>query len=86
MVDVELGTTNGKYNQVDGVHRDNEIKLEWSNLSYSVKMKDHDNNGVILTKQLLHPMSGCAQPGECLGIMGTSGAGEHNILMIILRV
>ena len=49
------------------------VKLEWSNISYSVPVGDKEN---IEMKTILHPISGSAKPGELFAIMGTSGAGK----------
>jgi ABC-type multidrug transport system ATPase subunit len=52
------------------------ISLEWVNIGYSIKKTG-------LEKTILHPMSGRADPGEMLAIMGTSGAGKTTLLDIL---
>jgi hypothetical protein len=44
------------------------ISLEWSNISYVTSAKKDKES-----KMLIHPMSGCALPGEMLALMGSSG-------------
>ena len=55
------------------------IKLEWSNVHYSVAQKDTPGD----LKTILHSLSGEALPGELLGIMGTSGAGKSTLLDVL---
>ena len=56
------------------------IKLEWSEISYSVNVGDKDKYDM---KTILHPISGSAKPGEVLAILGTSGAGKSTFLDIL---
>ena len=53
------------------------ISLEWNAISYKSVAKDKTE------KILIHPMSGSAQPGEMLCVMGTSGAGKSTLLDIL---
>ena len=57
------------------------IKLEWSDITYSVAVKK--GKDVLERKTLLKPMSGEALPGELLAIMGTSGAGKSTLLDVL---
>ena len=72
-VDLEAGKmeTDVTANQQDS------IGLEWENISYTTSGKDD------VKKTLIHPMSGCANPGEMLALMGTSGAGKSTLLDIL---
>ena len=48
------------------------VYLEWNNVSFSVPQK-----------VLLHNMSGHAEPGRLLAIMGSSGAGKSTLLDVL---
>ena len=54
------------------------IGLQWNNITYSSTATKNDPG-----KVLIHPMSGVANPGELLAIMGTSGAGKSTLLDIL---
>ena len=51
--------------------------LTWTDIEYSVQVVNNNTNESekVVTKSILHPMSGEAYPGELLAVMGTSGAG-----------
>ncbi|CAG9329368.1 unnamed protein product [Blepharisma stoltei] len=52
------------------------LKLEWKKISYHVKIeKDY--------KEILKEVSGTANPGELLAIMGSSGSGKTSLLDIL---
>ena len=57
------------------IHKD-KIQLSWDNLSYFVKTKG-------TRRQILKEVSGYADPGEVLAIMGSSGAGKTSLLSMI---
>lgn len=61
----------------DAANLQESIGLEWENISYTTSDKDG------MKKTLIHPMSGCAIPGEMLALMGTSGAGKSTLLDIL---
>ena len=52
------------------------IMLSWENISYTVKSK-------LGTEQILKDLSGFANPGEILAIMGSSGAGKTTLLNVL---
>ena len=49
------------------------ISLQWNNINYTTIDKEGKE------KKLIHNMSGNANPGEMLCIMGTSGAGKSTL-------
>ena len=53
------------------------ISLQWNNIDYTAVGKEGKE------KKLIHNMSGNANPGEMLCIMGTSGAGKSTLLDIL---
>jgi ABC-type multidrug transport system ATPase subunit len=53
------------------------INLEWTNVSYCTIGPKGEK------KTIIHPMSGHAEPGKMLAIMGTSGAGKSTLLDIL---
>lgn len=53
------------------------INLEWTNVSYCTFGPKGEK------KNIIHPMSGHAEPGKMLAIMGTSGAGKSTLLDIL---
>ena len=53
------------------------ISLQWNNINYTTIDKEGKE------KKLIHNMSGNANPGEMLCIMGTSGAGKSTLLDIL---
>ena len=57
------------------IHKDR-IQLSWENLSYTLKLKQD-------SRKILKEVSGYANPGEILAIMGSSGAGKTSLLSII---
>lgn len=72
------------------------IQLEWKDIKFEVthrapvpkdaKFKDKLNNFFRKQKKIiLHPMSGHVSPGECLAIMGPSGAGKTSLLNILAQ-
>jgi ABC-type lipoprotein export system ATPase subunit len=72
------------------------IQLEWKDLSFEVKVKAAVPNGVRFPASLkymfrktertiLFPMSGHVSPGECLAIMGPSGAGKTSLLNVLAQ-
>ncbi|OMJ89051.1 hypothetical protein SteCoe_8875 [Stentor coeruleus] len=54
----------------------NRILLEWSDLAYSVKQKKHRT-------KILKGVSGFANPGQILAIMGSSGSGKTSLVSIL---
>lgn len=58
------------------------MNLTWEKIHYAVSIKDPETKGAMKQKIILHSMSGKAIPGEILGIMGSSGAGEFFSLYI----
>lgn len=59
-----------------------EILLEWKDVKYAVHIKDTKNK-TEYDKEILHGMSGFANPGQFLAIMGSSGAGKTTLLNIL---
>ena len=59
-----------------------EILLEWQDVKYAVHIKDTKNK-TEYDKEILHGMSGFANPGQFLAIMGSSGAGKTTLLNIL---
>ena len=56
----------------------NEKTLEWSNIGFSVEIKDEKKK--IVKKVLLSSNSGVVNGGQIIGIMGGSGAGKSTLL------
>ena len=65
--------------------RSDRVLLEWKDISYSVHAAEIDDgsDGVAAEKVLLHPMSGVAEPGKLLAVMGSSGAGKSTLLDVL---
>ena len=67
--------------------RTDRVLLEWKDISYSVQAAEvedgSDEKGVAAEKVLLHPMSGVAEPGKLLAVMGSSGAGKSTLLDVL---
>lgn len=57
------------------------VCLKWTDVVYSVDIKDKD--GTQTTKEILHGVSGYANPGELLVIMGPSGAGKTTLMNLL---
>ena len=57
-----------------------QMGLRWDNVSFSVP----DGDGG--TKHILSDISGSANPGELLAIMGPSGAGKTSLLNALARL
>lgn len=55
--------------------------LEWSNINYTVAINVDDKSAT--SRTLLSSMSGRANPGEILAIMGQSGAGKSTLLDVL---
>ena len=63
------------------------MRLTWKNVSYSVKVKptNRERKQLNITtkyveKRILVKESGYVNPGECLFIMGPSGAGKTSLM------
>jgi ABC-type multidrug transport system ATPase subunit len=63
------------------------MRLAWKNITYSVNAKPSNDEIMIKNitdktyeKMILHNESGYVSPGECLFIMGASGAGKTSLL------
>lgn len=83
---IALGNINSKqYSSIKQVDNDGHISaepsyavfqkgftLEWSNLTYSIKTVTKEE------RQLLKNVSGVANSGQILSILGSSGAGKHD--------
>lgn len=54
------------------------LTLEWTNLSYSHTSHNH-------TTEILKNLSGFANPGQILAIMGSSGSGKTSLLSILSK-
>lgn len=72
------------------------IQLEWKDLHFEVKVRaDPPDNASFPTRirylfkkekrTILFPMSGHVAPGQCLAIMGPSGAGKTSLLNILAQ-
>ena len=56
--------------------RKQRVQLSWENLTYTVKLKGK-------SREVLKSVTGYANPGEILTIMGSSGAGKTSFLSLI---
>jgi ABC-type multidrug transport system ATPase subunit/ABC-type multidrug transport system permease subunit len=57
------------------------VCLKWTDVVYSVSIKAQD--GTVANKEVLHGVSGYANPGELLVIMGPSGAGKTTLMNLL---
>lgn len=74
------------YRKETTVSSEKEFYMTWENLDLTIdikhKKKSKDDPGFV-SKKLLNNISGYAKSGECLAIMGGSGAGKSTFLNIL---
>eukprot|EP01084_Bolivina_argentea_P263826 446696_1 len=68
----------GKTDQIS-TPNDFQIYVSWKNLQFQVP----DPNDKKQTKMILNDLSGCAKPGEVIGMIGPSGSGKSSFLNCI---
>merc|ERR1711957_382418 len=60
--------------------------LTWKNLTYTIDVEQTDpvtKEKKIINRTILNDINGYAKAGECLAIMGSSGAGKTSLLNIL---
>ena len=61
------------------------LKLEWYDLNLVAQTKEGFFRGEVTEKKILNNISGVANPGELLSIMGPSGGGKTSLLNSLSR-
>lgn len=85
--DIERHTDqDANFHDVNYANSQNDYYLTWKNVDLKVEIKQKKKSkdeADVLTKHLLKNISGYAKSGECLAIMGGSGAGKSTMLNVL---